>query len=337
MLPPSRAQAGDAPIRGTDNDAAVARLSAVQKGYLNDPYIRYLVPRAHLLPPRPPLINIGTYIRSAGIDALVNQWLQIAGNAGQKCQVAGPLKDALQTYFEVDFPEITTKKAMSIRKSKDLMAGLGDPAGVSLDRGGTALHAGKYHLLPSDLRLEPSQSLGRLLFSAPDAEQNAILDPSLPTLLLFECVLAYMSPSQSAQLLEWFVTTFKESQNSVLGCIIYEMFGLNDSFGRVMVNNLRERNITIPGAESFQTIESLSKRYLDAGFSAAFALTLKEIRKTYIEEDELERISKLEFLDETEELDLVLAHYYISWGLYLGSSDLGTIWGNWGLTRKRDL
>lgn len=87
MFPPSRAQAGDAPIRGTDNDAAVARLSAVQKGYLDDPYVRYLVPRAHLLPPRPPLINIGTYVRSAGIDSLVNQWLELAGNAGQKCQI----------------------------------------------------------------------------------------------------------------------------------------------------------------------------------------------------------------------------------------------------------
>lgn len=42
------------------------------------------------------------------------------------------MRDHLQTYVEIDFPEITTKKAMSIRKSKDLSAGLGDPAAVSL-------------------------------------------------------------------------------------------------------------------------------------------------------------------------------------------------------------
>lgn len=50
----------------------------------------------------------------------------------------------------------------------------------------------------------------------------------------------------------------------------------------------------------------------------------------------LDRISKLEFLDEIEELDLVLAHYAISWGLFLEKSDSGTTWGTWGLTQKRE-
>lgn len=89
MFPPprDRPQAGDAPVRGTDNDAALARLSAVQKSYLQDPFIKYLVPRAHLQPPRPPLINIGTYVRSAGIDELVDQWLQVSQQAEKKCQI----------------------------------------------------------------------------------------------------------------------------------------------------------------------------------------------------------------------------------------------------------
>lgn len=75
------------PIRETDNDAALARLSAVQKRYLDDPYIKLLVPRAHLAPPRPPLINIGTYHRSSGLDALVHQWLQISERTHQECQI----------------------------------------------------------------------------------------------------------------------------------------------------------------------------------------------------------------------------------------------------------
>ncbi|KDR75649.1 hypothetical protein GALMADRAFT_68922 [Galerina marginata CBS 339.88] len=347
MLPPSRAQAGDTPVRSTDNDAAVARLSAVQKGYLHDLYIKYLVPRAHLLPPRPPLINIGTYVRSAAIDTLVDQWLEISGTAGLRCQIVslGSGSDTrfwriaahnLQTYVEVDFPEITTKKAMAIRKSKDLMAGLGDPAAVSLAQGGTALHSARYHLLPGDLRLPPSENLEPALFSPIDADHPAILDPSLPTLLLFECVLAYISPLSSRRLLEWFVAMSQKGQDGVLGCVVYEMFGLNDAFGRVMINNLRERHISLPGVEPYQTIESLSSRFLETNFSAAVALTLKEIRRAYTETDELERISKLEFLDETEELDLVLAHYAISWGLRLSSTKSSTIWGHWGLTRKRD-
>lgn len=78
---------GDSAIRETDNDAAVARLSAVRKGYLDDPYVRYFIPRAHLLPPRPPLINIGTYIRTTVLDSLICKWLQLSGNAGKKCQI----------------------------------------------------------------------------------------------------------------------------------------------------------------------------------------------------------------------------------------------------------
>ena len=72
----------DAPIRATYNDATVARLSATQKRYLEDPYIAALVPRPYTQQPRPPLINIGTYLRGRGIDELVEQWLQLASTAG---------------------------------------------------------------------------------------------------------------------------------------------------------------------------------------------------------------------------------------------------------------
>lgn len=87
MLSTPGNQDSDAAIRRTDADAAVARLSAAQKGYVQDLFIKYLVPRAHLLPPRPPLINIGTFVRSTAIDELVEQWLLLSDHAGQRCQI----------------------------------------------------------------------------------------------------------------------------------------------------------------------------------------------------------------------------------------------------------
>lgn len=45
-----------------------------------------------------------------------------------------------------------------------------------------------------------------------------------------------MPLESSSRLLGWFANY---NQNSVLGCIVYEMFGLNDAFGRVMINNLK--------------------------------------------------------------------------------------------------
>lgn len=91
MFPPSQLDRGhqdiDASIRLTDTDAALARLSAVQKGYLLDPYVKHLVPRAHLQPARPPLINIGTFVRSTAIDKLVHQWLDLSEHNGRSCQI----------------------------------------------------------------------------------------------------------------------------------------------------------------------------------------------------------------------------------------------------------
>ncbi|KAJ6632530.1 leucine carboxyl methyltransferase [Mycena sp. CBHHK59/15] len=343
MFPPPQSQGADASVRLTDTDAALARLSAVQKRYLQDPYVKHLVPRAHLQPARPPLINIGTYVRTTAIDDLVFQWLQ--ASHGTRCQIVslgsgsdtrfwriatGPHKDALAAYVELDFPEITSKKAMAIRKSRDLSAALGDPTKVAVSHGGTGLTSSTYHLLPADLRLPPADTIGPLLASA----SGAILSPTLPTLLLFECVLVYMTPAASSTLLQWFIDYFSPEGGGVLGSIVYEMFSLQDSFGRVMVDNLKARNVSLPGAEPYPNLESLPGRFLNLGFTAARALTLKEIRKSYISPMELQRISRLELVDEIEELDLVLDHYAITWGLFVPQGASAAAWGQWGLIMK---
>ena len=79
---------GDAAIRQTDSDAALARWSAVQKGYFSDPFMKSLLPRgASHQPPRAPLINIGTYVRSEAIDKLVDEWFQLSAQEGKNCQI----------------------------------------------------------------------------------------------------------------------------------------------------------------------------------------------------------------------------------------------------------
>ncbi|KAJ7207981.1 leucine carboxyl methyltransferase [Mycena pura] len=342
MLPP---RDSDSAIRLTDSDAALARLSAVQKNYLEDPFIKHLVPRWHLQPARPPLINIGTFVRATAIDDLVFQWLQTSASHATRCQIVslgagsdtrfwriatGAHKETLASYIELDFSEITTKKAMAIRKSEVLSAVLGNPSDVTLLHGGAGLDSPVYHLLPTDLRLPPADTLGKLLAS----EGSAILSPALPTLLLFECVLVYMTPTASSAILQWFLDYFSSAGSPALGSIVYEMFRLQDSFGRVMVENLKTRNVSLPGAEPYPDIDSLPGRFLNIGFKAARALTLKDIRKSYIPPEELERISQLELVDEIEELDLVLDHYAITWGIGAPQAATAAAWGQWGLSTK---
>lgn len=47
----------------------------------------------------------------------------------------------------------------------------------------------------------------------------------------------------------------------------------------------------------------------------------------------LSRISELEMLDEVEELDLVLEHYAITWGLKVYGLQSGMDWSAWGIKR----
>jgi [phosphatase 2A protein]-leucine-carboxy methyltransferase len=118
---------------------------------------------------------------------------------------------------------------------------------MSVENGGTTLHSAKYHLLPADLRTPPSESVAPLLTSSSPSspsQEGPLLSPNLPTLLLFECVLVYVAPEASEALIQWFVDYFASS--STLGAVVYEMFGLNDSFGAVMVENLKVPQIPSP-------------------------------------------------------------------------------------------
>lgn len=54
-----------------------------------------------------------------------------------------------------------------------------------------------------------------------------------------------------------------------------------------------------------------------------------------MESAEQARISRLEMLDEVEELELVLQHYAISWGVKLAPQASSTsTWSSWGISKK---
>lgn len=104
----------------------------------------------------------------------------------------------------------------------------------------------------------------------------------------------------------------------------------------MIVPTQQSRGVSLPGAEPHPDLDSLSHRFRDLGFTTAQAVTLREIRRRYIEPRELQRLSQLEMLDEVEELELVLDHYAISWGVKFpeGCAHEHGAGGAWGLIAK---
>jgi len=116
---------------------------------------------------------------------------------------------------------------------------------------------------------------------------------------------------------------------------VLTLFLIHRSSRRATTHTTQSRCVSLPGAEPHTDIASLSRRFLDVGFTTAQALTLREIRRTYVEPRELRRIAQLEMLDEVEELELVLDHYAISWGVRFPDENWVREGGDtWGLVRK---
>ncbi|PWN22175.1 S-adenosyl-L-methionine-dependent methyltransferase [Microstroma glucosiphilum] len=358
----------------------------------------------HLGPPpvtrRPPIINIGTYLRCEMIDRLVEDFLLADAEGardgtsarkgkGRQIISVGAGSDArywrimsnsrlaphLSHYLELDFPQIVTKKLASIQRFPRLQEHLHpasplDPQAQAESSSGNsegpALHTQKYTLQSCDLRA--------LSGSSPGAQAESLLaslDPDTPTLILAECVLAYMPPEASVQLLKRIAS--KIEYGSEVRGICYEMCVAGDDggeggdvlgegsvqqqtrekqqqkqmqsegsgdvskFGKVMLANLETRGLSLQGARAFPTPLSHANRFRAAftpshrihassagvgstsgtvtglsGTVIAGASSLRQIWRS-LPPQERERLSRVEGLDEVEELELLLSCYSLSW------------------------
>ena len=115
-------------------------------------------------------------------------------------------------------------------------------------KGRPVLHSSRYTLLSADVRaLHPdAPSPGRIDAEALFGEASTGLDPRLPTLVLFECVLAYIEPQRA----DWLIRVLGETFNDV-HALSYDIALAGHTpvsttgqpigpskFGRVMLQNL---------------------------------------------------------------------------------------------------
>ncbi|XP_058086785.1 leucine carboxyl methyltransferase 1 homolog isoform X6 [Magnolia sinica] len=194
----SDSHSSTAAVQATNDDASASKLSCVNKGYMKDSYIHFFVRRPVK---RSPIINRGYYARWAALRKLLLQFLKSERHGEDrniKKQILSLGAGFDTTYFqlqeegiaphlyvELDFKEVTSKKAALIDSSQ-LKDKVGQAASISRERG--EVLSDHYKLLPVDLR--EIQKLDNVIALAE-------LDPCLPTFIIAECVLIYLDPDSS--------------------------------------------------------------------------------------------------------------------------------------------
>lgn len=297
----------DSAIRQTDNDALQSKYSAFKAGYLHDKYLDLIVAGLQdqnavsrdFNQPKLPLINRGTYVRYYSIEQVLECFLQSSSGEKQIVSLgAGSDSRAFSVldqhnnvvYHEIDFPESTRKKVTLIRRSERLVQLIGQET-FSSD---VEIWTSKYYLHAKDLRtLTPG-------FPPLDG-----LAPNIPTLIISECCLCYMDPVQSSNVLKYFSSLI----DAALCTVLYEPVPGTDSFGQVMTMNLAKRGVSRSSLKDLPTINAQESRLKAVGFTKSYGASILHIHDRWLTEDDLYRISRLQMLDEREELDLLLGHY----------------------------
>ncbi|KAJ1651869.1 carboxy methyl transferase for protein phosphatase 2A [Dispira simplex] len=311
----------DATVQETAQDAADSRQSACLQGYFEDPFACQFVRRPIR---RSPVVNRGTYCRFIGLHSVLRKFLASCRDQGRTSQVVslGAGSDttffllhhlglAPTRFFEVDFPEVTSRKCLKIHQKKALRNCL-DQDTVRVGQNGTELYSPGYTLLSGDLRHFLTDLGPRLLAQG--------LDPTVPTLFLSECVLIYLESPHADNIIRWAATHLSSTF-----FLKYEQIRPEDAFGKMMIRNLRQRGLELRGITAYPDLASQAQRYRDLGWDHSQALSIREIYHA-LPKNEIDRINRLEMLDELEEFDLLGDHYCITWAFKTSDTELRRTW-----------
>lgn len=221
-------------------------------------------------------------------------------------------------YHEIDFSVNTAAKIKAIRATPALQTALGMDKSEEtvIVESGDALHSPAYHLHALDLRcLSRKNTPGQEPEPGPHLEG---VDATLPTLLISECCLVYLSPAEADGVVDYFTRTLfppKDSTATPLGLILYEPIRPDDPFGRTMVSNLAARGIQLQTLHRYASLDSQRERLQRHGFAdGQDAADVDFLWERWVSEGEKERVGGLEMLDEIEEWQLLARHYCVAWG-----------------------
>ncbi|XP_075966825.1 tRNA wybutosine-synthesizing protein 4 [Anarhichas minor] len=250
-------QGKDTAVQGTNDSSVVSKVSAAARGYFQDVFLQHFVCKVAR---RAPLINRGYYVRWRAVDHCVRRFLHVTKNCPRRQILslgAGfdsayfrlHADEALDgaVVFEVDFPDVTRRKAALIN-SNITLRGMLEPH-LPPATGPVYVSSGQYRLLGVDVR-EESQVEGAL--------GAAGLDWAAPTLILSEVVLTYMETQRSDAVISWVAKLLPQSL-----FVMYEQIHPQDPFGRIMQDHFLKLNSTLHALRQYPDTAAQRRRFLD--------------------------------------------------------------------------
>lgn len=302
----------------TANDAISSKFSAITLRYYDDYFLKLMFEsQGRTFARKPPIINRGYYTRVKVITDVISMFLRKTSNFDKRQILslgAGfdttvyklfsssdiSLTQGLK-YIEVDFEKVVRKKAIFTMK-KDVLTKIlpsNELASTAPNFKITdGFKFGSYTLLSCDLS---DISTFRTLLD------RAGVDFTVPTFVLTECVLVYITKQHATEL----VATIGEIFSDAFW-LSYDMVNPLDMFGVQMLNNLTSAGHRIPGFTDFPSLESQKERFSNVGWVGSKSCTMLGAFNYFISEEEKLRLTTLEIFDELEEWELIMNHYALT-------------------------
>ena len=316
---------GDDSVTKTNDDASQCKRSAVSLGYWQDPYLNALVPRHGISGEmrKAPEIHLGYFTRVSAIWNLlikaIDKVSEIRGTKGnvqilnlgagydtlfwrvQDYLEKSSRKDMIKCFVDLDLPEVTAKKCMSVRKSNTLIAKVAGDGNEEVKFSRTDMHGLSYHIVAANFT--DLDVLERKL------GECAGFSYDTPTIFVTECVMVYIEPNKATNFLKWTTSKFHSS----IAMINHEQLNIFDKFGQVMMENLSQRGCSLPGIEACRDKNTHIQRLVSSGWQSGICWTMYELYNL-LPKEEISRVEKIEFLDERELITQLFEHYCVSFG-----------------------